>query len=86
MRACRTRPSPRFWMPYNSRSHPPKQSRAPGSSRDLRGITATDPAEVVQTAKAMFMQQGWHVQGNVYQAAGDIHVTLAQQPALPGAG
>ena len=43
----------------------------------LEGITATDPAEVVQTARAMFMQQGWHVQGNVYQAAGDIHVTLA---------
>jgi hypothetical protein len=47
----------------------------------LEGITATDPAEVVQTAKAMFMQQGWHVQGNVYQAGGDIHVTLASQPA-----
>jgi TIR domain len=47
----------------------------------LGGITATDPAEVVQTAKAMFMQQGWHVQGNVYQAARDIHVTLAPQPA-----
>ena len=29
------------------------------------------------------MQQGWHVQGNVYQAAGDIHVTLAPQPASP---
>ena len=49
----------------------------------LGGITATDPAEVVQTARAMFMQQGWHVQGNVYQAAGDIHVTLAHQPASP---
>ena len=46
----------------------------------LEGITTTDPAEVVQTAKAMFMQQGWHVQGNVYQAAGDIHVTLAPSP------
>jgi hypothetical protein len=46
----------------------------------LGGITATDPAEVVQTARAMFMQQGWHVQGNVYQAGGDIHVTLAPQP------
>jgi hypothetical protein len=47
----------------------------------LSRITTTDPAEVAQTAKAMFMQQGWHVQGNVYQAAGDIHVTLAHQPA-----
>jgi hypothetical protein len=51
----------------------------------LEGITTADPAEVVQTAKAMFTQQGWHVQGNVYQAAGDINVTLAPQP-LPGAG
>jgi len=49
----------------------------------LGGITATEPAEVVQTAKAMFMQQGWHVQGSVYQAAGDIHVTLAHQPPAP---
>jgi hypothetical protein len=49
----------------------------------LEGITATDPAQVVQTAKAMFMQHGWHVQGNVYQAAGDIHVTLAHQPSAP---
>lgn len=49
----------------------------------LAGITATDPADVVRTAKAMFMQQGWHVQGNVFQAARDIHVTLAQQPSGP---
>jgi len=49
----------------------------------LDGITATEPAEVVQTAKAMFMQQGWHVQGSVYQAAGDIHVTLAHPPPAP---
>ena len=49
----------------------------------LGGITATEPAEVVQTAKAMFMQQGWHVQGSVYQAAGDIHVTLAHPPPAP---
>src|SRR5262249_25035728 len=49
----------------------------------LEGITATDPAEVVQTAKAMFTQYGWHVQGNVYQAAGDINVTLAPQPSAP---
>src|SRR5262245_66494478 len=31
----------------------------------------------------MFMQQGWHVQGSVYQAAGDIHVTPAHQPPAP---
>ena len=62
---------------------PPKTEQSARVITTLGGITATDPAEVVQTAKAMFMQQGWHVQGNVYQAAGDIHVTLAPQPAGP---
>jgi hypothetical protein len=65
---------------------PVKPSKAEQKSRviaTLEGITTTNPAEVVQTAKAMFMQQGWHVQGNVYQAAGDIHVTLAPQPSAP---
>jgi hypothetical protein len=47
----------------------------------LAGITATDPAEVAQAARAMFTQQGWHVQGSFYQAAGDIYVTLPPQPA-----
>src|SRR5215831_5026370 len=36
MHVCRTRLSPRFCRPYNSRSHPPKQSRAPGSSLPWR--------------------------------------------------
>jgi|RhiMetdeSRZDD1v2_1073273.scaffolds.fasta_scaffold32463_8 TIR domain-containing protein len=60
---------------------PPRAEQSARVITTLGGITATDPAEVVQTAKAMFMQQGWHVQGNVYQAARDIHVTLAPQPA-----
>ena len=29
------------------------------------------------------MQQGWHVQGTVYQAAWDMHVTLTQQSPAP---
>jgi hypothetical protein len=60
---------------------PPRTEQKARVIATLEGITTTDPTEVVQTAKAMFMQQGWHVQGNVYQAAGDIHVTLAPQPA-----
>lgn len=60
---------------------PPKPEQSARVIATLGGITATDPAEVVQTAKAMFMQQGWHVQGNVYQAAGDIHITYPLQPA-----
>jgi len=63
---------------------PVTPSKAEQNSRiitTLAGITATDPAAVVQTAKALFTQQGGHVQGNVYQAGGGIHVTLAPQPA-----
>ena len=59
---------------------PPRAEQSARVITALGGITATDPAEVVRNARAMFMQQGWHVQGNVYQAAGDIHVTLASQP------
>jgi len=43
-------------MPYNSQLRPPGQSAKVITT--LAGITTTDPAEVVQTAKAMFMQQG----------------------------
>jgi hypothetical protein len=81
MHACRTRLSPRFCRPYSKPVTPRRAEQSARVITTLAGITATDPAEVVQTAKAMFMQQGWHVQGNVYQAARDIHVTLAHQPA-----
>jgi hypothetical protein len=47
----------------------------------LRSLPSTDPEEVVQAARTIFAQQGWSVQGSVYQAAGDIHLTIAQ----PGA-
>jgi hypothetical protein len=31
----------------------------------------------------MLNQQGWHVQGNIYQAAGDIHVTIQTAEQKP---
>jgi hypothetical protein len=40
---------------------PPRAEQNARVITTLGGITATDPAEVVQTARAMFMQQGWHV-------------------------
>jgi TIR domain len=49
----------------------------------LRSMASTQPEEVVQTAKMLFAQQGWSVQGNVYQAARDIHLTIAQPEARP---
>jgi len=62
---------------------PPRVEQSAKVITTLAEITATEPAQVVHIAKAMFMQQGWSVQGNVYQAARDMHVTLAPQP--PGA-
>ncbi len=42
--------------------------------RKLSEITATEEAAVLAQAKAVFAQQQWTVQGNVYQAAGYIHI------------
>ena len=44
----------------------------------LAQITAREPDEVLKTVKATFEQHDWTVQGNVYQAAGDI---IINQPA-----
>jgi hypothetical protein len=49
----------------------------------LQEITSTKPEAVVRDLKAMFTQQGWNVQGNVYQAGGDIHVTIEQPSGKP---
>lgn len=44
----------------------------------LSKIQASEPIEVASQVKAVFAQQGWTVQGNVYQASGDIFVTVKQ--------
>jgi hypothetical protein len=49
----------------------------------LRSLTPAGPEEVLQAAKTIFAQQGWRVQGNVYQAAGDFHLTIAQPETKP---
>lgn len=45
----------------------------------LEKITGTRPKKVLRAAKAVFEQQSWQVQGNVYQAVGDVNVTI-QKP------
>lgn len=40
----------------------------------LNDITATEETAVLAQAKTVFAQQQWTVQGNVYQAGGDIHI------------
>jgi len=42
--------------------------------RKLNDITATEETVVLAQAKTVFAQQQWTVQGNVYQAGGDIHI------------
>lgn len=42
--------------------------------RKLSDITATEETAVLAQAKTVFAQQHWSVQGNVYQAGGDIHI------------
>jgi hypothetical protein len=49
--------------------------------RKLSDITATEEATVLAQAKTVFTQQHWTVQGNVYQAAGDIHIH--HEPSTP---
>jgi len=51
--------------------------------RKLNDITATEETAVLSQAKTVFAQQQWTVQGNVYQACGDIHIH--HEPAAPSA-
>jgi hypothetical protein len=48
--------------------------------RHLAGIGGRTPSEVLQQAKAAFSQDRWTVQGPVYQAGGDIHITSPPSP------
>lgn len=50
----------------------------------LEGIGTTAPDQVASHAKAVYTQQGWSVQGGVYQAQGDIHLTIHQAEPKQG--
>ncbi len=58
------------------------QARSADVIRKLADIPATEPREILRSAKLLFNQQHWTVQGNVIQAAGDTHVTTGTQPAV----
>ena len=49
--------------------------------RKLNGLTVTEEKAVLEQAKTIFAQQQWTVQGNVYQASGDIHIH--NEPSTP---
>jgi len=57
------------------------QSRRTPVIHKLNDITATEENAVLTQAKAVFAQQQWTIQGNVYQAAGDIHIH--HEPSTP---
>jgi hypothetical protein len=74
---------PRILQGLRRPGPPPDAASRAEVIAQLRSVASTQPEEVVQTAKILFAQQGWSVQGNVYQAAGDIHLTIAQPEAKP---
>ncbi len=49
----------------------------------LQTLKANAPEKVVAEAKSLFQQQASNVQGNVYQAGRDVHVTIAPQTEEP---
>ena len=61
------------------------QGRRTPVLRKLTDITAIEESAVLAQAKSIFAQQQWTVQGNVYQAGGDIHIhtgsSLPNHPA-----
>ena len=61
----------------------PDPARTTNVIAQLRSLAPAEPEEMVEAARSIFAQQGWSVQGNVYQAAGDIHLTIAQPETKP---
>ena len=64
-----------------SAAPPADQSRRTPVLGKLHDITALEETAVLAQAKAVFAQQQWTVQGNIYQAGGDIHIHNAPSTA-----
>ena len=73
---------PRLVQALRQSAAPPDAVRQASVVAQLAQIPPAVPREVVETVKATFSQQGWSVQGNVYQAGGNIYIT-ERQPTLP---
>jgi hypothetical protein len=61
----------------------PDPARSTAVLAQLRSLPSAEPEKVVEAARSIFAQQGWSVQGNVYQAAGDFHLTIEQPETKP---
>jgi len=61
----------------------PDPARSADVIAQLRSLAQAEPEEVVEATRCIFAQQGWSVQGNVYQTAGDFHLTIAQPETKP---
>jgi hypothetical protein len=73
---------PRLLQALRQSAASPDAVRQASVVAQLAQIPPVAPAQVVEAVKATFTQQGWSVQGNVYQAGGDIYIT-DRQPTLP---
>ena len=73
---------PRLLQALRQSAASPDAVRQASVVAQLAQIPPVAPAQVVEAVKATFTQQGWSVQGNVYQAGGDIYIT-DRQPPLP---
>ncbi len=56
---------------------PADQKRNDEVIEQLAAISSINEAEVLQEAKAVFQQSSWEVQGDMYQAGGNIHITTS---------
>jgi hypothetical protein len=59
-------------------SEPWSQEHAVRVINRLEAIRSTEPEQVASQAKNIFDQEGWTAQGNVYQARGNMYVTILQ--------
>jgi hypothetical protein len=74
---------PRLLKALRQSAVPPDAGRQASVVAQLAQIPPAAPAQVVEAVKATFTQQGWSVQGNVYQAGGDMHISVERPPAPP---
>jgi hypothetical protein len=74
---------PRLLQALRQSAASPDAVRRASVVAQLAQIPPVVPAQVVEAVKATFMQQGWSGQGNIYQAGGDMHITVERQPAPP---
>ena len=65
---------------FHRQPAPKDPARTSAVLGQLAGIEATKDKDVAQQVKSIFAEQHWSVQGDVYQAGGDINVSITHGP------